>query len=123
MEIYDEFSNLRCRARWLPWRFGREASGKWYLCFNGHPVVRFRVLAGGRLEFEVDHWWSLLIIHYPSLETLINRGTVRRVRPAQLELRLATTRGALSLFLIGCAWALLRSGHSPIQFERRGFDA
>ncbi len=121
MEIYDEYGNVRCRARWRPWHYGREASGKWDLCCNGHPVVRFRVLPGGKMDFGVDHWWSLLISHYPSQETLICSGTVRRVRPAQLKLTWASTRGAISLYLIGHPLALLRSGRSPIMIERQGF--
>lgn len=123
MEIYDEYGNLRCQARRRPWLFRRDAGGKWDLCFNGHPVVHFRALPGSKIEFEVDHWWSLLITHFPSRETLICRGTVRRVRPAQLKLTWASTRGAISLYLIGHPLALLRSGRSPIQIELQGFGS
>jgi hypothetical protein len=121
VEIYDEYGNVRCQARRRLWFFGRDANGKWDLCFNGHPVVHFRVLPGGKLEFQVDHWWSLLVTHFPRRETLICRGAVRRVRPAQLRITWANSRGALSIYLIGQPLALLRSGHSPIQFEREGF--
>lgn len=121
MEIYDECNNLRCRPRRLLWRFGREADGKWYFCLNGHPVVQFRVLPGGRIEFAVDHWWSLLVIHFPSEETLICRGTVRRIRPAQLKLMLASSRGSIAVYLFDRPIDLLRSGQLPIQIERQGF--
>lgn len=121
MEIYDEYGNLRCQPRRRLWFFGRQASGKWDLCFNGHPVVAFRVLPGGKVEFEVEHWWSLLITGFPKRESLICQGRVRRVRPAQLKLTFASSRGAISLYLIGHPLALLRSGQSPIQIEHRGF--
>lgn len=123
MEIYDECNNLRCRARWHPWRFRREPGGRWYLCFSGHPVVRFRALPGGRLEFDVDHWWSLLIMRFPRQERLLYQGTVRQVRPAQLKLTWATRHGAVSLYLIGQPLDLLRTGRSPIQIETEGFGS
>jgi hypothetical protein len=123
VEIYDEHGNLRCRPRRRLWHFCRAASGRWDLCFNGHPVVQFRALPGGRIEFQVDHWWSLLITRFPSQETLICRSTVRRVRPAQIKLTWASTRGAISLYLIGHPLALLRSGRSPIQIELQGFGS
>lgn len=123
MEIYDECNNVRCQARRLLWRFGRESSGKWYLCFNGHPEVHFRVLPGGKVEFHVDHWWSVLIIRFPSQERLLYQGTVWQVRPAQLKLTLVGGRGAISLYLIGRPLDLLRTGRLPIRIERQGFHS
>jgi hypothetical protein len=122
VEILDEFNNLRCQASWLPWRFAREANGKWHLCFNGHPVVRYHVTSNGRIEFCTDHWWSVLIQRFPRQERLLERGAVRQVRPAQLKLSYVSSRRAISLYIFSEALALLRTGRLPFQIERHFAD-